>query len=87
MCHLRPGSEPLPDGAPPRPGNPGGEGHRFDFGDLAKSLEAIADKGAAAFYEGPLAVAIDREMRAAGGRSKKTPRDGPSRGWIPRTNR
>lgn len=57
----------LPDGAPPRPGNPGGEGHRFDFGDLAKSLEAIADKGAAAFYEGPLAVAIDREMRVAGG--------------------
>ncbi|MBM3531679.1 MAG: gamma-glutamyltransferase family protein [Alphaproteobacteria bacterium] len=57
----------LPDNAPPRPANAGGALHRFDFSDMAKTLEAIAEKGAAAFYDGPLAAAIDAEMRKAGG--------------------
>ncbi len=57
----------LPDNAPPRPANAGGVIHRFDFSDMAKTLEAIAEKGAAGFYDGPLAQAIDAEMKRAGG--------------------
>jgi gamma-glutamyltranspeptidase/glutathione hydrolase len=57
----------LPDGAPPRPANAGGAFHRFDFSDMARTLEAIVETGAAAFYDGPLAAAIDREMKEAGG--------------------
>lgn len=36
-------------------------------GDLAKTLERIAREGPAGFYEGPTAVAIEREMQAHGG--------------------
>ncbi len=57
----------LPDDAPPRPANAGGAFHRFDFSDMARTLESIAETGAAACYGGPLAAAIDREMKAAGG--------------------
>ncbi|MCC6469432.1 MAG: gamma-glutamyltransferase family protein [Alphaproteobacteria bacterium] len=57
----------LPDRLPPRPSNAGGAVHRFDFHDMARTLQAIAESGAAAFYEGALAAAIDREMRHAGG--------------------
>lgn len=57
----------LPDDAPPRPANAGGALHRLDFSDMAKTLETIAEKGAAAFYDGPLAAAIDAEMKKAGG--------------------
>ncbi len=57
----------LPDDAPPRPANAGGAFHRFDFSDMARTLGTIAEKGAAAFYDGPLAAAIDREMKGAGG--------------------
>ncbi|MEZ5292468.1 MAG: gamma-glutamyltransferase [Vicinamibacterales bacterium] len=51
----------LPDGAAPEPGalasNP----------RLADTLARIARNGAAAFYTGPIAEAIDRDMRARGG--------------------
>lgn len=57
----------LPDGLPPRPPNPSGPQHVFDFSAMARTLERIADHGAAAFYDGPLAAAIDREMRENGG--------------------
>jgi gamma-glutamyltranspeptidase/glutathione hydrolase len=57
----------LPGDAPPRPANAGGALHRFDFSDMARTLQSIAEKGAAAFYDGPLAAAIDAEMRKAGG--------------------
>ena len=57
----------LPEDAPPRPAKAGATFHRFDFSDMGRTLESIADKGAAAFYDGPLAADIDREMRAAGG--------------------
>ena len=40
--------------------NAGGAFHRFDFSDMARTLETIAEKGATAFYDGPLAAAIDR---------------------------
>jgi gamma-glutamyltranspeptidase/glutathione hydrolase len=35
--------------------------------DLARSLRAVAQRGAAVFYEGDLGMASDRAMRAAGG--------------------
>ena len=56
-----------PDNLPPRAATPAGPLHRFDFSDMARTLAAIAETGAAAFYEGPLAAAIDREMRENGG--------------------
>jgi gamma-glutamyltranspeptidase/glutathione hydrolase len=35
--------------------------------DLARTLEAIAERGAPAFYEGPIAELIEAEMRRGGG--------------------
>ena len=57
----------LPDGVPPRPPTPNGPQHVLDFTDMARMLTRIADQGAAAFYEGDFAVAVEREMRANGG--------------------
>lgn len=57
----------LPDGLPPRPTQPGRPGHRFDLSALAGTLGMIAAQGGAAFYEGALAAAIARAMRAGGG--------------------
>jgi len=52
-------------------GKPGGgewkEGDRLVQGDLAKTLRAIADDGADAFYKGWIAARIAEEMKANGG--------------------
>ena len=50
---------------------PGGHapaiGTRFAQPDLARALQAIADKGADGFYRGPVAEAVAAEMRHGGG--------------------
>jgi gamma-glutamyltranspeptidase/glutathione hydrolase len=43
------------------------EGHTIRQVDLAKTLEVIARDGSRAFYEGPIAQAIDKAMKAHGG--------------------
>ncbi|MBX7084146.1 MAG: gamma-glutamyltransferase [Nannocystaceae bacterium] len=43
------------------------EGQRWLQPELATTLQAIADGGARAFYEGPLAQTLAREVAAAGG--------------------
>lgn len=43
------------------------EGHTVRQVDLARTLEAIAKDGNRAFYEGPIAQAIDKAMKANGG--------------------
>jgi gamma-glutamyltranspeptidase/glutathione hydrolase len=50
-----------------RDGRPLVAGERLVQSDLAQSLQAIAAEGAAAFYAGPIAGAIDRAMQEAGG--------------------
>jgi gamma-glutamyltranspeptidase/glutathione hydrolase len=50
-----------PDGSPLAPGE------RLVQPDLAKTLQAIADGGPRAFYEGPLAETMAREVQKAGG--------------------
>ncbi len=42
-------------------------GHRFVQPELGRTLRAIAEKGAAAFYEGPVAADIVATLRALGG--------------------
>jgi gamma-glutamyltranspeptidase/glutathione hydrolase len=49
-------------------GTPLGLGDTLVQPDLAASLEAIADKGPRAFYQGPMADKIAASVRAAGGR-------------------
>jgi gamma-glutamyltranspeptidase/glutathione hydrolase len=51
----------LPDGKPPEIGS------RFVQGDLAATLERIADVGVDGFYKGPVAAAIGAEMTRGGG--------------------
>ncbi len=51
----------LVDGAAP------GVGHRFVQPELAKTLRAIAARGASAFYEGEVAADMVATLRAAGG--------------------
>jgi len=51
----------LPGGQPPEVGT------RFVQPDLARTLQRVAELGAAGFYEGPVAEAVDAEMRAHGG--------------------
>jgi gamma-glutamyltranspeptidase/glutathione hydrolase len=51
----------LPGGEPPRPGT------RLRQPALAHTLAAIRDRGAAGFYEGPVADSIVAEMRRGGG--------------------
>ena len=48
-------------------GKPLGRGDRLEQKDLARSLRLIAEGGAAVFYQGELATAIDAEMRGAHG--------------------
>jgi gamma-glutamyltranspeptidase / glutathione hydrolase len=50
-----------------RNGRPLQEGEILVQKDLARSLRLIAENGAQAFYEGPIAAAIDAEMRHSGG--------------------
>ena len=57
----------LDDDAPPRATDLDGVGGRLHQPDLARSLELIAADGPDAFYRGPLAAAIDAEMRANDG--------------------
>ncbi len=51
----------LPGGQPPE------LGARFVQPELARTLERIAEHGAAGFYTGPVADAVDADMRAHGG--------------------
>jgi gamma-glutamyltranspeptidase/glutathione hydrolase len=61
----------LRDGRPPRLADDGGhpDGHleRIDTSRLVKTLQEIARHGAAGFYHGWVAEAIEREVRAGGG--------------------
>jgi gamma-glutamyltranspeptidase/glutathione hydrolase len=57
----------LPDGFPPGYASPFSQGHRLDTSDLARTLRRIAAEGPAAFYTGPIAEAIDREVTGNGG--------------------
>ena len=49
------------DGSTPQPGN------RLVQPDLARTLSLVADRGPDAFYKGPIAELIAREMAASGG--------------------
>jgi gamma-glutamyltranspeptidase/glutathione hydrolase len=53
-------------------GQPYAAGDRFIQKDLAKTLRLIAEKGADAFYRGPIADLIDAEMTRAGGLIRKS---------------
>ena len=57
----------LPRGLPPRAPDLSGSGDRLDLSGLAGTLRRIARDGAAGFYTGPVADAIDREVRSHGG--------------------
>ena len=57
----------LRDGDPPRAAGYSGAGDRLDTSELAGTLRRIARDGAAGFYAGPVAEAIEREVRAGGG--------------------
>ncbi|MDQ3994431.1 MAG: gamma-glutamyltransferase [Actinomycetota bacterium] len=57
----------LRDGKPPRLPSLDREGDRLDLSELATTLRRIAREGAAGFYTGPVAEAIEREFRAHGG--------------------
>lgn len=48
-------------------GSPIASGERLVQPDLAKTLQAIADGGPRAFYEGPVAETMAREVKKAGG--------------------
>jgi gamma-glutamyltranspeptidase/glutathione hydrolase len=50
-----------------RDGKPLAAGDRLVQQDLARSLRAVAQRGAAVFYEGEVGTAVDRAIRAAGG--------------------
>ncbi|MEO8448490.1 MAG: gamma-glutamyltransferase [Gemmatimonadota bacterium] len=51
----------LPGGTAPQPGS------TWRQPDLARTLDAIRLRGAAGFYQGPVALLIEREMRRGGG--------------------
>ena len=57
----------LPGGVPPKPADPSRPGDRLDLSDQARTLRRIARGGAAGFYTGPVAEAIERECRGHGG--------------------
>jgi gamma-glutamyltranspeptidase/glutathione hydrolase len=57
----------LRNGDPPRYRGYWGAGERLDVSDLAGTLRRIAAEGAAGFYAGPVAEAIEREFAANGG--------------------
>ncbi len=57
----------LPHGRPPRARTGWTTGERLDCSDLARTLRRIAAQGAAGFYSGPVAQAIEREVLGGGG--------------------
>jgi len=57
----------LRHGDPPTYSSYWGPGDRLDLSDLTATLRRIAAEGAAGFYRGPVAEAIEREIRANGG--------------------
>jgi gamma-glutamyltranspeptidase/glutathione hydrolase len=57
----------LPAGRLPRPSGQIDPAERLDLSDLAATLEIIAERGAAGFYEGRIAAAIGEAFRARGG--------------------
>ena len=57
----------LRNGSMPRFQSGFGRGERIDFSELAGTLRRIANEGAAGFYAGPVAEAIEREFAAHGG--------------------
>jgi len=57
----------LRDGRPPRAAGYSGAGDRLDTSELAGTLRRIAREGAAGFYTGPVADAIEREILGGGG--------------------
>ena len=57
----------LPNGSLPKASGSFNDGDRIDFSDLAKTLRRIAREGAAGFYTGPVAEAIEREVTSNGG--------------------
>jgi gamma-glutamyltranspeptidase/glutathione hydrolase len=61
----------LRDGRPPKladdGGHPSGPDERIDTSRLVKTLQEIARHGAAGFYSGWVAEAIEREIKAGGG--------------------
>jgi len=57
----------LPRGGLPRLARQAGGPDRHDTEQLAKTLKAVAEKGAAAFYSGALAQALGKYMKSVGG--------------------
>ncbi len=57
----------LPGGRPPRAANLWTAGDKIDFTALAQTLKRIAQHGAAGFYTGPVAEAIERHVVSNGG--------------------
>ena len=57
----------LRNGDPPRAFSGWQEGDRLDLSELAQTLRLIAQHGAAGFYSGPVAEAIEREVTSRGG--------------------
>ena len=57
----------LPNGQIPHFNSPWSAAERLDTRDLANTLRLIAQNGAAGFYSGPIAEAIEREVTAHGG--------------------
>jgi gamma-glutamyltranspeptidase/glutathione hydrolase len=57
----------LPNGRPPRAQSETYPGDRLDGAALARTLRRIAADGAAGFYDGPVAEAIEREVCSGGG--------------------
>lgn len=57
----------LRNGNIPKAASPFAVGDRLDFSDLAETLRRIAREGAAGFYTGPVAQAIERTVTEQGG--------------------
>ena len=57
----------MPNGRIPSYSNAHSQSTTLDTSDLAKTLRLIAKKGPAAFYEGPIAAAIEKEIADRGG--------------------
>ena len=57
----------LPGGRPPQAYSAWAPGDRLDFSALGQTLRRIARQGAAGFYTGPVAEAIEREVVSHGG--------------------
>src|ERR1700682_4861609 len=57
----------LPDGTPPVPATSTREGDRLVQLDLAATLRALADHGAAALYEGDIGARLVADLQANGG--------------------